>query len=276
MGSHASHCAADRSLSSDQWRIVLFVAVLAVYIAFTLCIVFRTPLLNFDTYLADQHMRGRFPGWRPWIFFYVMLGQRGPATLLFLPYFLWTCWRRRSTQPIVLLGTALVVLNLSVGVVKYAIGRLGPRDHGAAAHDLFAGGSIYPSGHVSNAVVLYGLIAMLVLHHRKIAAGIAAFVSFTVGLGTIYLDTHWFSDVVGGWLAGSLVLLALPWVMPYTQAWADAVVRRLRALWDRHAIRAAAPAMPPRVANSYPAAAGKMPTGEPNGATRKSPITSGQ
>ena len=276
MGSHASHRAANRSLSGDQWRIVLFVVVLAVYTVVTLCIVFRTPLLTFDAYLADQHMRGRFPAWRPWIFFYVMLGQRGPATLLFLPYFLWTAWRRRSTQPIVLLGTALVVLNVSVGIVKYAIGRLGPRDHGAAVHDLFAGGSIYPSGHVSNAVVLYGLIAMLVLHHRKIAAAVAAFLSVTVGLGTIYLDTHWFSDVVGGWLAGSLVLLAMPWVMPYTQRWADAIVGRVRARWARRSDRSTPP-VPAHVGSTYSAGgAGNMRTGESTGAVHKSPIVSGQ
>ena len=62
-----------------------------------------------------------------------------------------------------MLGTALVLLNVSVGVVKYAIGRLGPM-HGTDSdvHDIFAGGNIYPSGHVSTAVVLYGLLASVI------------------------------------------------------------------------------------------------------------------
>ena len=55
-----------------------------------------------------------------------MLGQRGPATLLFLPWFIWVAKRDRSPRPLVLLGTSLVLLNVSVGVVKYAIRRVGP------------------------------------------------------------------------------------------------------------------------------------------------------
>ena len=156
-----------------------------------------------------------------------MLGQRGPATLVFLPLFIWLAWRRRTTYPLVVLAVSLVLLNVSVGIVKLATGRVGPRQtHNT--HDLFVGGNIFPSGHVSNAVVLYGLIAMLAVHHRKLLAVVAAFISVTVGMGTIYLDTHWFSDVVGGWFAGALVLLALPSVMPPAQRWADALVARVR------------------------------------------------
>ena len=234
---------AIRSLSGDQWRVVLFCAVLLIYLVLTLGIVFKSPILTLDTHLAHMHFRRRFPTWRPVIFYYVMLGQRGPATLLFLPFFLWTAWRRRSTAPLVMLVTALVLLNLSVGVVKYAVGRLGPRAHESAhgaiagAHDIFAGGDIYPSGHVSNTVVLYGLIALIVTRHRAIVGWAAVVLSVTVGLGTVFLDTHWFSDVIGGWLAGALVLVALPWVMPTTQRWADALELRLRRWWSARRAR---------------------------------------
>lgn len=229
------------SLSRDQWRVALFCAVLALYLVVTLLIVVKSPLLTLDTHLANMHFRRHFPGARPFIYYFVMLGQRGPATLLFLPYFLWAAWRRRSTTPIVTLVTALVLLNVSVGVVKYAVGRLGPRAHVAAhrvsAHDIFAGGNIYPSGHVSNAVVLYGLIALVAVNHRKLLGWLAAALSVAIGLGTVFLDTHWFSDVLGGWIAGALVLIALPWAMPVSQRWADALVARLRAWWRRRRAR---------------------------------------
>lgn len=246
MGRTGSSIGPARSPLRDHWRVLLLAAVLVVYLVLTLGIIFRSPILTLDTHLAHMHFRHRYPQWRPVIFYYVMLGQRGPATLLFLPYFLWTAWRRRSTTPIVMLVTALVLLNLSVGVVKYAVGRLGPRaneaTHGAiaGAHQIFAGGDIYPSGHVSNTVVLYGLIAMLVTQRRRIVAWAAVLLSVTVGLGTVYLDTHWFSDVIGGWLAGLLVLIALPWALPAPQRWADAIELRIRArLRHRRARRAA-------------------------------------
>ena len=262
---------AIRSLSRDQWRVVFFCAVLALYAALTLAIVVKSPLLPLDSHLAHMHFRRRLPGWRPFVYYFVMLGQRGPATLLFLPYFLWAAWRRRSTRPIVLLVTALVLLNVSVGVVKYAIARAGPRQHLhghlAGAHDIFAGGTIYPSGHVSNAVVLYGLIVMVAVNHRRLLASVAVLLSLLIGLGTVFLDTHWFSDVLGGWLAGVLVLIALPWVMPTAQRWADGLTTRGRAWWLRRRERRR-PQVPEPVPERTPAA---QPVDEPG----QTPVTTG-
>jgi membrane-associated phospholipid phosphatase len=215
-----------------SWRGVAFGALLIAYVLLTLGVIFRSPVLSLDTDLVKLDLRHRYPEWKHPILDYVMFGQRGPATFAFLPYFLWVAWRRRTTKPLVQLGTALILLNLSVGIVKIATGRLGPlRTH--QAHDVFVGGNIYPSGHVSNTVVLYGLIAWIALKHRKLAIVAAAFLSVTVGLGTVYLDTHWFSDVVGGWIAGALVLLVLPTVMPTAQRWADAAVDWARQRWTR-------------------------------------------
>jgi membrane-associated phospholipid phosphatase len=216
-------------------RAVTFWALLALYVALTVCVLVPSPVLDFDKYLAGLHLKSTYPGWRLWINHYVIFGQRGPATLAFLPVFIWVAWRTRSKRPLVMLGTALVLLNVSVGVVKYAVGRLGPM-HAADTdvHDIFAGGNIYPSGHVSNAVVLYGLVAWVVgARWRKVAIVAAAFLSVTVGLGTVYLRTHWFSDVVGGWLAGALVLLSMPTVLPYAQRWTDKALVALRRWYAR-------------------------------------------
>jgi membrane-associated phospholipid phosphatase len=215
-----------------SWRAIAFAGLLLAYVLLTLAVIFPSPVLTLDTALMNLHLRHHHPAWKPWIYYYVMFGQRGPATLLFLPCFLWVAWRRRSTTPLVLLGVALVLLNLSVGVVKIATGRLSPL-RTQDAHDIFVGGNIYPSGHVSNTVVLYGLLAWLAVAHRQLAISAAVFLSVTVGAGTIYLDTHWFSDVVGGWIAGGLVLLALPTVMPTAQRAADGGIAWVRRRFTR-------------------------------------------
>lgn len=212
-----------------SWQVITTGVLVVLYLVLTLGVIFRSPVLTIDTDLLKLDLRHHYPEWKKWISFYVVLGQRGPATLFFLPWFVWMSWRRRSPRPLVMLGAALVVLNLSVGVVKLAIGRLGPlRTH--QAHDVFVGGNIFPSGHVSNAVVLYGLMAMIVVNHRRAVIAAAVFLSVTIGAGTVYLDTHWFSDVVGGWIAGALVLLALPWIMPTAERWAEAVLARAHRL----------------------------------------------
>lgn len=222
-------------MRSPSARAVTFWTLFASYVALTVCVLLPSPVLALDQYLAGLHLKAANPGWRPWINGYVMFGQRGPATLALLPVFVWVAWRARSKRPLVMLGTALLLLNVSVGVVKYATGRVGPMHVGDAdVRDIFAGGDIYPSGHVSNAVVLYGLLAWIVADRwRKLAITAAVFLSVTVGLGTVYLRTHWFSDVVGGWLAGALVLLSLPTALPYAQRLTDRVLVAVRAWYAR-------------------------------------------
>ena len=91
-----------------------------------------------------------------------------------------------------------------------ATGRWGPLVT-RQAHDVFAGGNIFPSGHTANAVVLYGVLAMVAARRwRPWLIGLAVWISVTVGLSTLYLDTHWLTDVLGGWLAGVVVLMVLP------------------------------------------------------------------
>jgi membrane-associated phospholipid phosphatase len=220
------------------WHGVAFGAVLLGYLLLTLGVLYRSPVLTLDKFFYDMHWRHAVPeGYHTPISWYVMLGQRGPATLVFLPWFIWVAKRDRSPRPLVLLGASLVLLNVSVGIVKYAIRRVGPLST-SNTHDLFAsGGTIYPSGHVSNAVVLYGLVAWIAVKYRKTLIAMAVFLSVTVGLGTVYKNTHWFSDVVGGWFAGGLVLLALPWVMPTAERWTETVLAKIAA---RRAMRRAA------------------------------------
>jgi undecaprenyl-diphosphatase len=188
-----------------------FGAVLLAYIALTVAVIAGwTPIDALDQKIDLLRLKHRWPQVRRFFLDYVMLGQRGPSTFATLPIFAWLAWRRRSWQPLFRLAVALLVLNISVGVVKVATGRWGPLVT-RQAHDVFAGGNIFPSGHTANAVVLYGVLAMVVARRWRTPMIVAAaWISVTVGLSTLYLDTHWLTDVVGGWLAGALVLLALP------------------------------------------------------------------
>ncbi|HZZ96820.1 MAG TPA: phosphatase PAP2 family protein [Jatrophihabitantaceae bacterium] len=213
------------------WRAIAFAGLLIVYVLLILGVVHRSPLITMDRDIWHLNLRARWPQWWSFLNTYVMLGQRAPSTIVALPWFIWMCWRFRSARPLLTLGTALVVLNISVGVVKVATGRQGPRQT-HKVYDVFAGGDIFPSGHTANTVALYGVIAMVACYYRvqfhKLVTIGAVFLSLTVGLCTIYLDTHWLTDVLGGWVAGGLVLLALPTIMPYAERVYDAVARRIK------------------------------------------------
>jgi membrane-associated phospholipid phosphatase len=197
---------------------VIFVSVLAVYAALTVAVVVGSPLDALDHAAAAMKLSHRFPKVTPWVFNYVIVGQRGPSSVVASVYLAWRAWRMRSWRPLVMLMSALVLLNVGVGVVKLAIGRLGPSltTHPRA---VFEGGDIFPSGHTSNAVVIFGVLAIVAVRYRRPMIALAVVMSTTIGLGTVFLDTHWVTDVLGGWLAGILVLLVLPTVTTRVEMW---------------------------------------------------------
>jgi membrane-associated phospholipid phosphatase len=210
-------------------RVRLFGILLAIYLALTIAVLVRSPVLHLDDWIGNLTLRRQYPGLLSPVRFLVDFGQRRPVAQFVVPFLLLIAWRTRSARPLVTLVVALVALNFSVGVVKLTTGRLGPRG-GHAVGQVFSGGDIYPSGHVSNAVVMYGLVAMFVpVRYRRKTAVAAGLLAVVVGIGTLYLKTHWFTDVVGGWLAGSLVLCSLPWVTPPVQRFVERSFSRTRA-----------------------------------------------
>lgn len=225
-----------------------FLACLGAFVALTAALLAAPWIGDLDESVARVHPKQSWPMLTVPVRTFELLGQRGPTLLAFTPLVVWIAWRRRDRTPVVALVVAELSLNLAVGVAKVGLGRVGPFVAGDA-HRFFAGGDIYPSGHVSNAVVLYGLLAWLAPpRFRRVATILAVVLSIGVGAGTLALRTHWVSDVVGGWLAGGLVLLAMPSVLPAATRWS------LRLLPPRG--RSPAPAAGPTPARHVRRAAG--------------------
>ncbi len=72
----------------------------------------------------------------------------------------------------------------------------------------------FPSGHVLSLTVFFGVIAYLVAigscprrRWRVLACAGGAAIVLVVAFSRIYLDMHWFSDIVGGFAAGAAYLL---------------------------------------------------------------------
>ena len=205
---------------------------LAVYLALTiLVIVPGSFLLHADQAVVNLHFGGHHASWLPWVKVITGFGQRWIITDILQVVFVLACLRARSIRPMVYFVTALILINGSVGVVKTLIGRLGPF-HQTDPHAIFVfGGNIYPSGHVSNAVSMFGVLAMAVPRYRRPLTVLAIAASLGVGFGTLFMRMHWFSDVLAGWVAGLLVLLTLPTLVPWVERFAEQIV-----VWGRDAV----------------------------------------
>ena len=122
--------------------------------------------------------------------------------------------RFKSWRPINLSLLSLLLLNLIVGASKLLFGRTKP----STGFDLVFtdSGLSYPSGHAANAVLTWGMLAYLIFRysHKEPFEGMrltwfVSIVTIGVCLASLYRNTHWFSDLLGGLFIGSALLVAI-------------------------------------------------------------------
>ncbi|MER6449956.1 phosphatase PAP2 family protein [Streptomyces venezuelae] len=201
----------------SRHRVVLLGSTLAFYLSIVVAVLTTSWLVRLDWQIMFFRPYEQWPQLHAFLDYLVVLGQRGPTAVMVAAWLGWRSWRQHTLRPLITLGVALLLLNITVGSVKLGLGRLGPHyatEIGSA--ELFAGGDIFPSGHTANAVVTWGILAYLAstVVTRRVLSVVSAVVSLSVGATTVYLGTHWVSDVLLGWSAGLLILLALPWFEP--------------------------------------------------------------
>ncbi|MET8831182.1 phosphatase PAP2 family protein [Streptomyces sp. NPDC004610] len=235
-------------------RVVLFGATLTFYITIVLAVATTSWLVRLDWQAMLFRPYQQWPEVHAFLDYWVVLGQRGPTAVMVTAWLGWRCWRQHTLRPLLAFGAALLLLNITVGAVKYGLGRSGP--HYATEvgsnemwHWFQAGSDIFPSGHTANAVVTWGILAYLASTPaaRRYLSALSAIMSLSVGLTTVYLGTHWLSDVLLGWAAGLLVLLALPWLEPLigqAEAWLLAQRDRVYVPRARRVPAPPAPALP--------------------------------
>lgn len=79
------------------------------------------------------------------------------------------------------------------------------------------GGYSFPSGHATNAVTVYGILAFLLWRFiptswgRKLLILFSTIMILTIGFSRIYLGVHYPSDVLGGYFAGAFWLIVSIW-----------------------------------------------------------------
>ncbi|MDQ1030460.1 membrane-associated phospholipid phosphatase [Streptomyces umbrinus] len=231
----------------SRHRVVLFASTLAFYVAIVWAIVITSWLVRFDWQVMFFRPYQQWPEIHAFLDYYVVLGQRGPTAVMIAAWLGWRSWRQHTLRPLLVLGASLLLLNITVGAAKLSMGRLGPHyATSVGSNEMWLGGDIFPSGHTANAVVTWGILAYLAStpRARRWLSAVSAVVSLGVGLTTVYLGTHWLSDVVLGWAAGLLILLALPWCEPLI-ARAETGIFDLRDAWrNRRRGTAPAPAAP--------------------------------
>ena len=196
----------DRAL---RWSLVLFAGFLVV----TQQVMTYGPLVNFDNHVNRTH-RPRFDGFSGFILRRLDdLGLRWLTATVLLLAAAFIAYKFKTWRPLNLAVLSLLALNFVVGVFKLFLGRTKPRDGFDLLH---AGGMSFPSGHASNAVLSWGILAYLIYRYARVdkyqgrlaSAGVIT-ISLTICIVSLIRHTHWFTDLLGGLFIGSALLVAV-------------------------------------------------------------------
>ena len=196
----------DRAL---RWSLILFFGFLLV----TQQVLTNGPLVSYDKEINSQP-KPQFEGFAGFFLRRLDdLGLRGVTATVLLIAAAFIAYKFKTWRPLNLAVLSLLLLNLTVGASKILLGRTKPRDGFDLLH---AGGMSYPSGHASNAVLSWGILAYLIYRYAKVdryqgrlaSAGVI-FISLTVCTVSLIRHTHWFSDLLGGLFIGSALLVAV-------------------------------------------------------------------
>jgi membrane-associated phospholipid phosphatase len=185
----------------------------------TLLLVAKTPLLRADLAVRDFADAHRPSGlyWTLRVLNYLGQGGQVLTPLAVIVAFVGAV-RGRTVRPFLPVIAAFGLTYLTIGPLKLWTDRAAASSHIQHPEWLFHDptGLSYPSGHVVNAIVWYGVLAYLlrgVLSERQRLAvryGAPAIVLAT----TTYLSFHWITDGLAAILLGLLldrVLRRVPW-----------------------------------------------------------------
>jgi membrane-associated phospholipid phosphatase len=178
----------------------------------TLDVINQGLLYRFDQYLADVD-RPKLTGFTNFLVLRVDdLGLRWVTASILLITATLISRRFKSWRPLNLSFLSLIFLNVFVGAAKIGFGRCKARENFDVC--MFTDGMAYPSGHISNALLTWGLFAYIIFRytHRAPFEGLklywlVAVLTLAVGIASLIRNTHWFTDLLGGMFLGGAILV---------------------------------------------------------------------
>mgnify|MGYP001618899381 CR=1 FL=1 len=116
-------------------------------------------------------------------------------------------WYKNSKKEGIFLSFTILLNSVIVFVIKETVQRARPLNS-LVSENSFA----FPSGHTATAVVFFGVLVYLILRKsnskifKSASIGVSIFMIILICFTRLYLNLHWFSDILGGLFIGVFIL----------------------------------------------------------------------
>ncbi|MQA32595.1 PAP2 superfamily protein [Modestobacter roseus] len=191
------------------WWLVLASVLLAAGVTVDLLVGGR--LERLDVAISEQigawGLRDSAAYWPVWVF--TQAGGRVTILLVLTALVAWLFWRHRTVAPLVRVLLALVLLTAVVYAFKWGTGRTAPAYPGSYFH---RDGESFPSGHVANAVLMWGVARWQAVSYglpagvQRAAWLLSVLGPLATGVAMVALNFHWVTDAVVGAAVGIVLL----------------------------------------------------------------------
>ena len=188
---------------------------ISIYGVITQQVLANTWIRRLDEWIYNRDILLVTPGRTPTLVMLVDdLGLRSVTAIILILTSILIGRRFKTWRPFNLSLLSLILLNLSVGASKLLFGRTNP--HSGFDLVFTDSGLSYPSGHAANAILTWGIFAYLIFRysHKEPFEGMrltwfVSIVTSGVCLASLYRNTHWFSDLLGGLFIGAALLVLI-------------------------------------------------------------------
>jgi len=184
---------------------IICILLAIIFVIWTLLVVFNyTKLFDFYIYNFIIQFRNNFLD-----SFFMLITKFGNNNVVFMIVFLFLIIKRNYSSFV--LSFLAIISPAVMFIIKTLIARARPN----ILRIIEVGGYSFPSGHSMIAVCVYGYFIYYVFKNfnnlvlKYIVCSILLLLILLIGISRIYLGVHYPSDVVGGYLISSVILIII-------------------------------------------------------------------
>jgi len=175
---------------------------LIIFIVILLQVVNNGPMVNFDRLVNMSLIPVHGFVWKISLLIHYTFGTLGFGLILFILFCLFL-FKKKHSHSLFVIGSLILTIGLTY-LAKMEVGRIRPTNFLETDFS-------FPSGHAIYSFMIVALLFYLFAYNlknvylKRLWASAGVLVILMVAFSRLYLQVHWFSDILGSWALGLMI-----------------------------------------------------------------------